>query len=136
MNALSVLEDLQREVEIPVLDGPQAQGDLIVVPLDLVDDVSLGLGARWRPVPAEGIELLRGAGGNPHTLVADRGAAEWTADIRDRTWLAIGVLRATATAYLIHPEHGGSGIAPGTYLIRRQREGVGRARTGIHLVAD
>jgi len=127
MNALSILEDLRREVEIPVVAGPQAQGDLIVVPLHLLDDVHVPAGARWRPVPPEGVELLRGAdGGNPHTLVADAGTAQWTADVRDAQWLAIGVVRATGTAYLIHPEHGGSGIVPGTYLIRRQREGTGR----------
>jgi hypothetical protein len=43
-------------------------------------------------------------------------------------------------AYLIHPEHGATGIAPGTYVIRRQRErGDGledSAWDGSRLVAD
>jgi len=50
------------------------------------------------------------------------GACRWTTGVRDNTGLALGVLAATGVAYLVHPEHGGSGIAPGTYVIRRQRE--------------
>jgi hypothetical protein len=42
--------------------------------------------------------------------------------------------------YLIHAEHGATGIAAGTYVIRRQREaGSGRGEPGyrsIRLVAD
>ncbi|MGW0803278.1 hypothetical protein [Nonomuraea sp. NPDC002799] len=37
-----------------------------------------------------------------------------------------------ATAYLAHPEHAYTGIAPGTYELRRQREQADKAR----LVAD
>jgi hypothetical protein len=38
--------------------------------------------------------------------------------------LDLGVLTVAegAVAYLAHPEHAYSGIAPGTYLLRRQRE--------------
>jgi hypothetical protein len=76
-----------------------------------------------------GIEVLHAAaGGNPHTLVADPGACLWTTGVRDRTGLALGALATTGIAYLVHPEHGGSGIAPGTFVIRRQRERSGIAR--------
>ncbi|MEV0997191.1 hypothetical protein [Nonomuraea sp. NPDC050202] len=130
---LTVLDHLERSVRIPVLDGLQAQGDLIVIPLSEVD-VTVWGDAVWRPVPAEGVELLRGAaGGNPHTLVAEPGTCRWTAHVRDGQGLAIGVFDATAPVYLLHPEHGGSGCAPGTYVVRRQREHEGsRSR----LVAD
>lgn len=124
-----VLEHLEGEVAIPVIDGLQAQGDLIVVPLRLVPQVRLtGWADRadwagWRAVPRQGIELLRSAaGGNPHTLMADPGTCRWTTGVYDPVHLALGVLTTTATAYLIHPEHGATGIAPGTYLVRRQRE--------------
>lgn len=135
---LEVLEHLERQVTIPIVDGMQAQGDLIVIPLDILDDVTVAGHARWRPVPPGGVELLRGAGGgNPHTLVADPGTCEWTIDVRDDQLLAIGVLRATGPAYLIHPEHGGSGVAPGTYLVRRQRErSTQRGIAGVQLIAD
>jgi hypothetical protein len=137
---VDVLDHLERQGALPVVTGLQAQGDLIVIPLHLVDDAGPATGARWRPVPASGIELLRGAGGgNAHTLVADAGTCEWTTDVRDAQRLALGVVRARGTAYLLHPEHGGSGIAPGTYLIRRQRERVNRpgwVRDGVQMIAD
>jgi hypothetical protein len=142
---LDVLDHLEREVEIPIVAGLQAQGDLIVIPLDLLDDVTVPGNVHWRPVPAAGVALLRGAaGGNAHTLVADQGACEWTANVHDQQRLAIGALRVSRPAYLIHPEHGGTGIAPGRYIVRRQRE---RSTTpisfaarpfggGVQLVAD
>ncbi|WP_433281116.1 hypothetical protein [Micromonospora sp. CA-244673] len=134
---LTVLDHLEQQVRIPVVDGLQAQGDLIVIPLRILADVQPSPRARWRPVPPGGVELLRGAaGGNPHTLVAGPGDAEWTADVADPQFLAVGVLRCVRPAYLIHPEHGGSGIAPGTYLVRRQRERSTQWGGGDHLVAD
>jgi len=122
---LSVLDHLEQQLTLPIIDGLQAQGDLIAIPLAMLTDVTVSQLARWRPVPLQGVELLRGAaGGNPHTLVADADTCEWTTEVRDVQRLAIGVLRASAAVYLIHPEHGGSGISPGTYVIRRQRERV------------
>jgi hypothetical protein len=135
---LDVLGHLEREVTIPVIDGIQAQGDLLVIPIALLATdpagrarryVSITDSPRWHEVPGAGIEVLRaGTGGNPHTLVADPGSCRWTTGVIDPQRLALGALTATAVAYLIHPEHGGSGIAPGTYIIRRQRERRGAAR--------
>jgi hypothetical protein len=150
---LDVLGHLEREMTIPVIDGIQAQGDLLVIPIALLvanperptwRDVSITASPRWHEVPGEGIEVLRaGAGGNPHTLVADPGTCRWTTGVRDPQQLALGALSTTEVAYLIHPEHGGSGIAPGTYVIRRQRERRGAAlrssgfpHAGTQYVAD
>nr|BFE38054.1 hypothetical protein GCM10010200_103050 [Actinomadura rugatobispora] len=142
---LDVLDHLEREAAVPVVDGLQAQGDLIVIPFAMVEDaVRLPDPKRWRRVPAAGVELLRGAaGGNAHTLVADPGACTWTTDLYDREALALGAFRATEVVYLLHPEHGGSGVAPGTYVVRRQREagapprqGTGRLPAGNRYVAD
>ena len=134
-NDLDVLDHLERQVTIPVLDGPQAQGDLIVLPLAMVSNV-VRVGSRpyWTWVPPGGVELVRGeAGNNPHTLVADPRTCEWTAGMQDPIGLGIAVFRNTAPAFLVHPEHGGSGVAPGTWLVRRQQEaGVLRRR----LVSD
>ncbi|MHC3471987.1 hypothetical protein ACYF6T_25295 [Streptomyces sp. 7R007] len=122
-SGLDVLDHLERQVAIPVVDGLQAQGDLIVVPYALVTRAVRPGESGWRDVPAGGLELLRSAaGGNPHTLVADPGTCRWTTDLRDTTGLALGMLDTSAVAYLVHPEHGGTGIAPGRYVIRRQRE--------------
>ncbi|MEV6279363.1 hypothetical protein [Nocardia sp. NPDC051832] len=126
-------ESTTRALHIPVIDGVQAQGDLIVVPLDFV-----AAAITWRPdrewTFITEIELLRGAaGGNPHVLVAEPGTCRWTTQFHDSDRLAIGIFQTTAVAYLMHPEHGASGCSPGAYLVRRQREFEGfRTR----LVAD
>nr|WP_202421858.1 hypothetical protein [Gordonia sp. SID5947] len=138
LTGLDVLDYLDQSVSIPVIDGMQAQGDLIVVPHSLVaDDVVTFEATRPRPVPLSGVELLRSsAGGNPHTLVADDGECVWLAPISDRSGLGLGILDTRVTAYLIHPEHGATGIAPGRYVIRRQRErGVGLFGS-VRMVAD
>lgn len=122
------LEDL-----IPIIDGIQAQGDLLVIPAELLTQVTARTNAAWVAVPKSGVEVLRGAaGGNPHVLVADAGTCRWTTEVTDRDGLALGILDATAPVWLLHPEHGGSGIAAGRFVIRRQREQADVQR----LVAD
>lgn len=142
---LDVLDHLELEVTIPVVAGIQAQGDLIVIPASMLETVTVSPYAHWQQVPPAGIELLRStAGGNPHTLVADAGGCRWTTEVRDfPARLALGIVETTAIAYLIHPEHGGTGLAPGQYVIRRQREQAtgttwrnGSARRADRLVAD
>jgi hypothetical protein len=61
-------------------------------------------------------------GGHTHTLLAE-GAVAFDAATGEEG-LDIGVLTvaAGATAFLAHPEHAYSGIGPGTYVLRRQRE--------------
>lgn len=131
---IDVLAHLDRQASIPVVSGPQCQGDLAVIPLDLLDgDVRVHSNAVWKPVKGGGVEVLRGtAMGNPHTLVAAPDTCRWTTDVTDDAELAIGVLDATDVAYLAHPEHGYAAIAPGQYVIRRQRE----QRDLIELVED
>ncbi|KAA0023612.1 hypothetical protein [Antrihabitans cavernicola] len=142
-SGLDVLDHLDKEVTIPIIDGMQAQGDLIVIPRALVADSVQTYPAQWQQkIPTAGLELLRSAaGGNPHVLVADEGNCEWCPWVRDAEGLALGILDTEVTAYLIHPEHGGTGIAPGRYVIRRQREnsrrtGFGARRSEFYLVAD
>lgn len=134
---LAVLDHLEQSVSIPVVDGLQAQGDLIVIPVSEISaSLSIQPNAAWTDVPPEGVELLRGAaGGNPHTLVADPGTCRWTKHVSDPGGLAIGVFEASAPVYLLHPEHGASGCTPGRYAIRRQREYTAGG-WGSRLVAD
>ncbi|MCP2194973.1 hypothetical protein [Williamsia deligens] len=140
ISGLDVLDHLDRSVSVPVIDGLQAQGDLIVVPHRLlVGAVSTFRGTRSVSVPASGVELLRSAaGGNPHSLVADGQTCTWSTPVRDTRGLALGILDTEVVAYLIHPEHGATGIAPGRYVIGRQRErGASSALGGAsRLVAD
>lgn len=139
MTGLDVFDYLDREVSVPVIDGMQAQGDLIVVPYPiLAQTISFSPRTRTEDVPLSGVELLRSAaGGNPHSLVGDGDGCRWSTPVVDRRGLALGVLDADVVAYLIHPEHGATGIAPGRYVIGRQRErGTGLYRASSQLVAD
>ncbi|MFL6073868.1 MAG: hypothetical protein ACJ73S_10785 [Mycobacteriales bacterium] len=131
-----VLEHLDRQIDIPVTDRPQIQGDVSVLP------VSTAAAARTL-VPPDGVAVVRGAGGNTHSLHGD--GRIWydpaPGDGRDGRGnpasLALGTLTVPAgsTAWLAHPEHGYLGIAPGTYRIGRQREHDPRVRNA-RVVAD
>ncbi len=72
----------------------------------------------------------------PHSLVADDGACTWTGPVADPRGLALGIVEVTGVAYLIHPEHGATGIAPGRYVIGRQRERGTGLYGAARLVAD
>lgn len=120
-HGVDVLDYLDRDTIVPVLDGLQAQGDVIVVPAVMAGRPTATASAL---VPATGVPVVRGEnGGNTHLLLGE-GPVAWDPRGRTGSELALGVLDvpAGATAYLAHPEHGYVGIAPGTYEIRRQRE--------------
>ncbi len=120
---------LDREVAIPITNGLQAQGDVIVVPASMTVSVATSL------VPQAGVPVVRGEnGGNTHLLLPADGPVMFDSrrlSVRD---LVLGVLTVPvgSVAYLAHPEHGYSGIGSGTYELRRQREMADEVR----LVAD
>lgn len=121
VHGVQVDEHLDRDVTIPVSAGLQRQGDVIVIPTALV-----GRAVRdaTDPVPDAGVPVVRGEnGGNTHLLLAAP-VAFYTAAPQRSGSLDLGVLSVPAgsTGYLAHPEHGYAGIAPGTYVVRRQRE--------------
>lgn len=121
---VEVLDHLDRQVDVPIVPGPQAQGDIIVIPAEHAGAVT--------PVPAAGVAVVRGEnGGNTHLLVADGPVFFDPAGDGSQTLGALHV-PAGAAAYLIHPEHGATGIAPGGYVLRRQREQA----DAVRLVAD
>lgn len=123
---LDVLAHLDRQVDVPVIDGLQAQGDLIVIPDDMTGSAYVRAG--WHALPAEGAELVRGGDGtNPHTLV---GSCELTIQVADPEGLAVAAIDNRVPVYLVHPEHGATGIAPGRWLVRRQREASGFRSVG------
>lgn len=112
---------LEQQAEVPVLSGAQRQGDLIVLPARPGADAG-------ELVTAAGVAVVRGeAGGNTHLLVAD-GPVYWRPVVGSTT-LGTVTVDDGATAYLLHPEHGAQGLAPGSYTIRRQREQADEIRT-------
>lgn len=128
-HGVDVLDHLDRTATIPVLTGLQMQGDLAVVPM-----VRAGHTTATTPVPVGGVPVVRGEnGGHTHTLLAE-GDVRWDTREANASSLTLGVLTVGdgATAYLAHPEHAYSGIGPGCYEIRRQREIADELR----LVAD
>lgn len=99
-----------------VLAGMQRQGDVLVRPADV---------SATTPVPASGTPVVRGeSGGNTHAIYAADGQVFCDTFAASATSLRVATLSVPdgSTAYLGHPEHGYSGIAPGNYEIRRQRE--------------
>lgn len=107
---------LVADAEVPVLTGPQRQGDLMVVP------AAGGYGrAEFGPV-GEGVQVVHGeATGNTHWLHGGPGC-RWA---RVDAGQVVGLVDVPEgeTAYLIHTdEHGSNGIGPGRYEIRRKRE--------------
>lgn len=122
---VTVPAHLAADAEVPVLTGPQAQGDLLVVPVDPPD------GLTWQRVPDEGVQVVHGeATGNTHWLHRGFGATgvRWAwPDPLDEEYasLVVGYLSVPAgeSALLIHTdEHGANGIGTGRFAVRRKRE--------------
>ena len=107
---------------VPVLSGLQVQGDVAFVPCGTARS-DLGV-----PVTGSGVTLVQGI--HPHHLVADGDTCRWQPGAGGA--LGVGVIHALAPCWIIHPEHGGLGLAPGAYEVRRQREQAEEQR----LVAD
>jgi hypothetical protein len=122
---VQVDEHHDRGLQIPVLRGLQFQGDVAVLPIDI--DRRASIVSDEHVVPRNGVAVVRGeAGGNTHLLLGAP-AAYWAPSDRagtDPSDLDLGTLTVPdgSTAYLAHPEHAFAGIAPGSYILRRQRE--------------
>lgn len=136
-HGFDVLDHLDRDLEIPVHSGLQAQGDLFIIPAG-----SRQPGRQDAPllqertaVPPEGIAVIQAVGGgHEHRLFAGQpGTAFFTPAAAG--WQDLGLLECTEPAYIAHPEHAYTGIAPGSYILRRQREHADR-HADYRLVAD
>ena len=114
------------DLQVPVLTGPQRQGDLLIVPCNPPQALG-GLIAK------QGVTVVRGetSGGNAHILHALEGDCYWAPSPTADTDLVQGMLTVgdDSKATLIHTqEHNVIGIGPGSYEIRRQREYQGEWR--------
>lgn len=119
------IEHLDLEVRI-IAGKPQAQGDLLIVPVDGTADVG-------ELVPDKGITVVRGEteGGNAHILHALDGECFWQPATDANTDLVQGRLTVPegSSATLVHTqEHNVIGVGPGSYDLKRQREFAGEWR--------
>lgn len=116
---VDVLEHLNRQASVPVLTGPQIQGDVSFLPIH---------GQASTPIPAAGVVVASGREGHDHRLV---GGGFFD---RNEGGVQIGVLTVPegGEVYAAHDEHGFMGFGPGTYRVGRQREQADE----IALVAD
>jgi len=120
------LRSLAQELDIPVLAGLQHQGDVSVIPAAMVNDYV----KPSRTVLATGIVVVRGEpSGNTHLLLAAGNVLfHPPSGVRDQPHTGLHVCPEGTVAYLDHPEHGNSAIAPGCYVLRRRREMAGEMR--------
>ncbi len=112
------------DLEPPIATEPQAQGDLLVLPWPAGAAVAARAAALLdgQLVPTAGIELLRGAGGHTHTVLAATGAVAWApAQPPGGQTLGVLVVPPGGVAVLAHEEHADLHIGPGVYAVRRQR---------------
>lgn len=116
---IAAADEALADIEVPVLVGPQRQGDVFVIPTE-------PLAAAGAPVPAQGIAVVRGeATGNTHMLVAADGPVFFLPAVERVGSLDLGTVTVPegSTAYLIHTdEHGANGIGAGTYRLHGKRE--------------
>ena len=98
--------------------GPQAQGDVIVLPwLDFMSPHLRHLHtASAAPVPRTGLTLL-----TSHVLLAETGRVFWTPWPDSGPTLGTLVVPDGVVARLAHDEHADLRISPGVYAVRRQR---------------
>lgn len=135
-SGVSVPDHLVADAVVPVLTGPQAQGDLMIVPI-----AAPPRGLNWETIPDAGIQVIYGeATGNTHWLHRglDSSSVRWASDAEG---VRLGYLDVAPdnSAMLIHTdEHGANGIGPGFYAIHRKRaQDVRLSRPGAeYLIAD
>lgn len=120
---IAVADELLADIEVPVLTGPQRQGDILIIPRAPIGEAEL---ASMTHVGREGVAVVRGeATGNTHLLDAVDGDVFWRAHEGQAGDVLLGVLYVPqgSTAHLLHTdEHGCNAIGAGTYTLHGKRE--------------
>lgn len=118
---LTAADQALADIDVPVLAGPQRQGDVIIIPRAPLGNAER---ASMTAIPAAGVSVVRGdATGNAHILSPEAGTEVlWSPSTGG---LSLGVLHVPtdAVAWLVHTdEHGANGVGPGTYTLHGKRE--------------
>jgi hypothetical protein len=111
------------DIDVPILTGPQRQGDVAWFPRPPMTPAERSQAV---PVPPEGVALVVGeATGNSHTLQSEpAGAILWAprSPQPGGTLLGICEIPDGAVGWVSHSdEHGHHGIAPDCYEVRGKR---------------
>jgi hypothetical protein len=115
---VSVPAHLVADAEVPVLTGPQTQGDLIIVPIKEHP-------ADMKALPIDGHQVVVGEStGNTHWLHAGFDSPDVQfARVDAGLTLVVVSVPVGQTAELIHTdEHGANAMGPGLYAINGKRE--------------
>jgi hypothetical protein len=113
-----VLDHLDREAAVPHITTAGIQGDVSFLRDQFIAEATTA-------VPAAGVPVVRGEGGNTHALFADGQVFYDRAPVDDDPeTTVIGTLTVAdgSIAFLIHPEHGAMSFGAGTWAVGRQRE--------------
>lgn len=115
------------DLEIPVVTGPQCQGDVSIRPLKGNERVPKVTKENLKVVGGKGYEVIRGgAMNNAHTLrsLSKNVTFQVVADGTNGSAMVFGYLHVPEgeTAVLEHTEHGFNAIGPGNYVLGGQRE--------------
>lgn len=119
-------DELIADVEVPVITGPQCQGDVGIWPRPKLGKAER---AAFIAVPATGMPIVQGT--NTHILDAYQGEVLWSPVVARTGEVTIGILDVPegAVAYLTHTEeHGSNAVGPGTYRVTGKREQVDEIR--------
>lgn len=111
------------DLEIPVVTGPQCQGDVSIRPLSTSERMPKATKDTKKVVGSKGYEVIRGgAMNNAHTLRSLSKNVTFT--VQENSNLVFGYLHVPdgETAVLEHTEHGFNAIGPGNYVLGGQRE--------------
>jgi hypothetical protein len=120
------LDHLLSDVEIPVLTGPQAQGDVSWYP------IRKGQVAGLKEIPAEGIVIVEGQNGHPHILFNYQGVCFFRPDTNRGIGIGTVVVPEDAVLGVGHNEHGYNMVGEGSYVFNRSREQADK----IKILAD
>ena len=118
---IDVADDLLADIEVPVLCGPQRQGDVLIVPRARCGTAEMASGVE---VGRSGVAVVRGeASGNTHLLDAPDGGVWWMPAAGGGVTLGVVHVVEGAVAYLIHTdEHGSNAMGAGSYVLHGKRE--------------
>jgi len=114
---------LDTQIEVPILTGPQRQGDVAWKSAPKAKPATT-------PIPTTGVQVVKSeASPNTHALHNWDGVCFF--DFRSGVGSTLGVLTVPdgASAYLVHTEeHGANGVGPGTYEFTGQFDYAGEWR--------